>query len=167
MSRTSAAQTPRSEVALARHVTMPFEALDPTTPIGQAVARRLREERLIWLTTIDQSGVPQPLPVTFLWDSVQATILTYSRTDRGRLADLERNPNVALHFDASGGDIIVITGTAAVSEQDAPSDQIPEWVDKYRDLLARLGMTAQQSAASASVAVRIRPLTVRYTPNPL
>ena len=167
MSQTSAAQAPHSGVALARHVAMPFEALDPTTPIGQVVARRLREERLIWLTTIDQRGVPQPLPVTFLWDSVQATILTYSRTDRGRLADLERNPNVALHFDASGGDIIVITGTAAVSEQDVPSDQMPEWVDKYRDLLARLGMTAQQSAASASVAVRIRPLTVRYTPNPL
>jgi hypothetical protein len=74
---------------------------------------------------------------------------------------------VALHFDASGGDIIVITGTAAVSEQDVPSDQMPAWVDKYRDLLARLGMTAQQSAASTSVAVRIRPLTVRYAPNPL
>jgi PPOX class probable F420-dependent enzyme len=167
MSQTSVAQTPSFSAAVARHVVMPFEALDLTTPLGQVITRRLREERLIWLTTIDQSGVPQPLPVTFLWDSVQATILTYSRTDRGRLADLERNPNVAVHFDVSSGDIIVITGTAAVSEQELPSDQIPEWVDKYRDLLARLGMTAQQSAASASVAVRIRPLTVRYAPNPL
>jgi len=68
------------------------------------------------------------------------------------------------HFDVRNGDIIVITGTAAVSDQDLPSDQIPEWVDKYRDLLARLGMTAKQSAASASIPVRIRPLTVRYAP---
>jgi PPOX class probable F420-dependent enzyme len=146
---------------------MPFETLDLATPIGQAIARRLREERLIWLTTIDQGGIPQPLPVTFLWDRVQGTILTYTRTDRGRLADLERNPNVAVHFDASGSDIIVITGTAAVSEQDVPSDQIPAWVDKYRELLARLGMTAHQPAASAPVAIRIRPLAVRYAPNPL
>ncbi|SRR6266545_7810507 len=93
--------------------------------------------------------VQQPLPVTFLWDTVQATILTYSRPDRGRLADLERNPNVALHFDVSSGDIIVITGTAAVSEQDAPSDQVPEWVDKYRDLLARLGITAVEWIGSS------------------
>ena len=104
--------------------------------------------------------------MTFLWDSAQGTLLTYSRADRGRLADLERNPNVALHFDASAGDIIVITGTAAVSEQDVSSDQIPAWVDKHRDLLARFGMTAQQSAASASIAIRIRPLIIRYSPNP-
>ncbi len=71
------------------------------------------------------------------------------------------------HFDVRNGDIIVITGTAAVSDQDLPSDQIPEWVDKYRDLLTRLGMTAKHSAASASIPVRIRPLTVRYAPNPL
>jgi PPOX class probable F420-dependent enzyme len=98
---------------------------------------------------------------------VQATLLIYSRTDRGRLTDLERNANVALHFDVSSGDIIVITGIAAVSDQDPPSDQIPEWVDKYRDMLARLGITAKQSAASASIPVRIRPLTLRYAPNPL
>jgi PPOX class probable F420-dependent enzyme len=105
--------------------------------------------------------------VTFLWESVQGTILTYSRTDRGRVADLEQNPNVAVHFDTRGGAIIVITGTVAISEHDVPSDQIPEWVDTYRDLLTRLGITAHQSAASASVALRIRPLTVRSAPNPL
>jgi len=49
----------------------------------------------------------------------------------------------------SSGDIIVITGTAAVSEQDAPSDQVPEWVDKYRDLLARLGITAVEWIGSS------------------
>lgn len=167
MSQSSAGQPSLSTTPLARHVTMPFELLDPTSPIGQVVVHRLCNEQLIWLTTVDANGIPQPLPVTFLWDAAQATFLTYSRTDRGRLADLEQNANVALHFDLSSGDIIVITGTAAVSDQDGPSDQIPEWVDKYRELLARLGMTAKQSAASASIPVRIRPLTLRYAPNPL
>ena len=167
MSQPSADQTPLSNAAIARHVSLPFESLDPATPIGQIVARRLREERLIWLTTVDEAGVPQPLPVTFLWDQTDATILTYSRADRGRLADLERNANVALHFDVSGGDIIVITGIAAVSMQDPPSDQIAAWVEKYRELLARLGMSAQQSASSASIPLRIRLLTLRYAPNPL
>jgi PPOX class probable F420-dependent enzyme len=167
MSQSSAGQPSLPTAGVARHLTMPFALLDPTTPIGQVVVRRLRDEQLIWLTTVDDYGIPQPLPVTFLWDAVQATFLTYSRTDRGRLADLEQNANVALHFDVSSGDIIIITGTAAVSDQDGPSDQIPEWVDKYRDLVAHLGMTAKQSAASASIPVRIRPLTLRYAPNPL
>lgn len=167
MSQSSAEQPSPATTDVARHLTMPFASLDSTTPIGQAVIRRLRDEQLIWLTTVDANRIPQPLPVTFLWNAARATLLTYSRTDRGRLADLERNANVALHFDVSNGDIIVITGTAAVSDQDPPSDQIPEWVDKYRELLARLGMTAKQSAASASIPVRIRPLTLRYAPNPL
>jgi PPOX class probable F420-dependent enzyme len=154
---------PRQDVA--QHTYGPFVRPDPTTSSGQIVARRLRDELFIWLTTIDENEVPQPLPVTFLWDEAQATLLTYSRTDRGRLAHIQRNPNVALHFDLSGGDIIIITGEAAVSVDDPPSDQVPAWVEKYSDLLTRLGMTAKQSAESASIPLRIRPLTLRYAQN--
>lgn len=153
--------------AVAHHVYAPFALLDLATPVGQIVARRLRDEQLIWLTTIDEQTMPQPLPVTFLWDAAQGTILTYSRTDRGRLAHIQHNPNVALHFDVSAGDILVITGQAAISPDDPPSDQLPAWVEKYQALRARLGMTAKQSAESASVAVRIRPLSLRYAQNPL
>jgi PPOX class probable F420-dependent enzyme len=149
------------------HVYAPFALPDPATPVGQIIARRLRDEQLIWLTTIDEQSMPQPLPVTFLWDAAQATFLIYSRTDRGRLDHIQRNPNVALHFDVSAGDILIITGHAAVSPDDPPSDQLPAWVEKYRALVARLGMTAGQSAASASAPVRIRPLSLRYAPNPL
>jgi PPOX class probable F420-dependent enzyme len=159
------AETPAKAIAV-HHYYDPFELPDPATPSGESVARRLREERFIWLTTVDENDVPQPLPVTFLWDESQSTLLTYSRTDRGRLEHIQRNPKVALHFDVSGGDIIIITGEAHVSADDLASDQIPAWVEKYRDLLGRLGMTPKQSAESASVPLRIRPLTLRYTPNP-
>ena len=152
---------------VAHHMYGPFVPPDPTTPSGQIVARRLRDELFIWLTTVDENEVPQPLPVTFLWDEAQATFLTYSRLDRGRLAHIQRNPNVALHFDLGGGDIIIITGEVAVSADDPPSDQVAAWVEKYSQLLARLGLTAKQSAESASVPLRIRPLTLRYAHNPI
>ena len=42
---------------------MPFQLPDPTTPFGQRVAKRLHEEPIIWLTTIDSKGTPQPAPV--------------------------------------------------------------------------------------------------------
>jgi hypothetical protein len=42
--------------------------LDPDSELGAAIDRRLREEQIIWLTTIGPDRVPQPSPVRFLWD---------------------------------------------------------------------------------------------------
>ena len=41
---------------------------DPATPFGACVAQRLREDAVIWLTTVAANGTPQPNPVWFLWD---------------------------------------------------------------------------------------------------
>jgi hypothetical protein len=35
---------------------------------GARVARRLREETIVWLTTVTPSGAPLPRPMGFLWD---------------------------------------------------------------------------------------------------
>jgi PPOX class probable F420-dependent enzyme len=151
------------------HRYVPFQLPDPSTPAGKSVARRLHDELFIWLTTVDEKGTPDSLPVGFLWDEARATLLIYSAPDgtRERLAHIRQNPRVGLHFDMSGGDFVVITGEASVSSDDPPSDQVPAWVEKYRDFFSRLGMTLQQAAAAAPVALRVRPLMLRYLPNPL
>ena len=142
---------------------MVFQLPDVTTPFGERVARRLRDERLIWLSTVDGKGMPQPTPVWFLWDESTLTFLVYSRADAKRLKHLEQNPRVALNFDGngSGGDIIVITGEARVSEVDPPADQLPNYVEKYRDFIARRYDTPKNFAANYPVALRIRPFAVR------
>jgi PPOX class probable F420-dependent enzyme len=142
---------------------MTFQLPDPSTPFGERVARRLRDERLIWLTTVDAKGMPQPTPVWFLWDGATSTILIYSRADAKRLAHIQQNPRVALNFDGngSGGDIIVITGQAQVSSDDPPADQLPTYVEKYRSFIARLYSTPAQFASVYSVALRIHPSTIR------
>ena len=53
--------------------------IDQTTPFGQRVARRLDEERIIWLTTVSATGVPHPRPVWFWWDG--ESFLIYSKPD--------------------------------------------------------------------------------------
>src|SRR6516162_7287147 len=90
---------------------MTFQLPDPSTPFGERVARRLREDRLIWLTTVDAKGTPQPTPVWFLWDETNSTILIYSLAGAKRLEHLRLNPRVALNFDGNGtgGDITVIS----------------------------------------------------------
>ncbi|MFQ5612516.1 MAG: hypothetical protein ACE5H9_10325 [Anaerolineae bacterium] len=40
--------------------------IDLSTEFGLRVARRLREERIIWLTTLRADQTPQPSPVWFL-----------------------------------------------------------------------------------------------------
>jgi len=57
---------------------MAFQLPDQSTPFGERVARRLRDERLIWFTTVDAKGTPQPTPVWFLWDDATSTILIYT-----------------------------------------------------------------------------------------
>ena len=142
---------------------MTFQLPGPSTAFGERVARRLREERLIWFTTVDAKGTPQPTPVWFLWDENNSTILIYSRADAKRLAHLQQDPRIALNFDGNGvgGDIIVITGEAQVSVNDPPADQLPIYEEKYRDFIARRYETAENFASVYPVALRIRPITVR------
>jgi PPOX class probable F420-dependent enzyme len=142
---------------------MPFQLPDPSTPFGERVARRLRDERIIWLTTVDAKGTPQPAPVWFLWDETTSTILIYSLTNAKRHAHLQQNPRVSLNFDGNGqgGDIIVITGEAKVSSDDPPADQLPAYVEKYRDFIARSFGTPANFASKYSVVLRIRPTALR------
>ena len=140
-----------------------FQLPDPTTPFGERVARRLRDERLIWLTTVDAKGTPQPTPVWFLWDEATSTILIYSLSNAKRLAHIQQNPRIALNFDGNGtgGDIIVITGKAQVSSNDPSADRLPAYVEKYRDFIARGFTTPENFASIYSVALRIQPLALR------
>jgi PPOX class probable F420-dependent enzyme len=146
-----------------REAIMVFQLPDPTTPFGERVARRLHDEPLIWLTTVDGKGMPQPTPVWFLWDAATATFLVYSQTDAKRLAHIQQNPKVALNFDGdgSGGDIIVFTGTAQISSADPSADQLPTYVEKYGALIARLFTIPENFASMYSVALRIHPSAVR------
>ncbi len=160
--------TPSLE-SVVHHRYMPFQLPDPSTPAGQSIARRLHDELFIWLTTVDMDGTPHSLPVAFLWDETQATLLIYSAPEgeRERLANIRQNPRVGLHFDMNSDGLLVITGEAFVSTNDPPSDQVPAWVEKYHDFFSHLDMSMQKAAELAPIAVRVRPLFLRYTPSPL
>ena len=135
--------------------------IDMHTEFGQRVARRLREERIGWLTTVDEKGVPQPRPVWFLWDD--DGFLIYSRPDTHKLHHIARNAQVSLHLDGDGlgGDIVIFTGEAAVSSDTPPADQIPAYVAKYAPGFLRIGMDAAKFAQDYSVAIRVRPAKLR------
>jgi PPOX class probable F420-dependent enzyme len=129
--------------------------LDASTEFGARAARRLREERLAWLTTVSPSGTPQPVPVWFLWDG-DASALLYSRPETPKLRNIAANPRVTLHLDGNGegGDVVVCTGRAVVSD-DPPAHDVPAYVEKYEALIDRNRWTPASFAADYSVPVRI------------
>lgn len=135
--------------------------LDRSTEFGQRAARRLREERLAWLTTVSPRGTPQPVPVWFLWDG-DRSILLYSRPGTPKLHNIERNPRVSVHLDGNGqgGDIVVCLGEARVSD-DPPADAVAEYAVKYAALIARNRWTPESFAADYSVPVRIAISRIR------
>lgn len=135
--------------------------IDTTTDFGKRVERRLREETIIWLTTVRRDGTPQPSPVWFLWDG--ESVLMYSRPNQQKQRNIERNPKVSLHFDGDGhgGDIIVITGSAAIVADAPLITEIPEYVAKYAEQIKGIGMDDASFARTYPVAIRITPTDVR------
>jgi PPOX class probable F420-dependent enzyme len=63
--------------------------IDESTEFGQRVARRMREDSAIWLTTVAPDGTPQPTPVWFVWDGT-GSVLMYSQAGTGEAA--QRRP---------------------------------------------------------------------------
>lgn len=149
---------------LPHHQEVPFQPPDPSTPAGEKILRRLREELFMWLITVDETRTPHTLPVGFLWDEAQSTFLIYSagEEDRDRRWRIQQNPKVGLHFnlDMSGADSLILTAEAKVTLDDPPSDQVPAWVAKYQAFFSRMGLTIQQAAVVLPVALRVRPLTM-------
>jgi PPOX class probable F420-dependent enzyme len=135
--------------------------IDTSTEFGQRAERRLHEEKLAWLTTVDAAGTPQPVPVWFLWDGA-GSILIYSQPETPKLRAIERNPRVSLNLDGNGqgGDIVVATGDAAISD-DPPAHELPVYVDKYASLIERNRWTPEQFAGMYSVPIRISVRRVR------
>ena len=130
--------------------------IDEGTEFGARVARHLREETVVWLTTVTPSGAPLPRPVGFLWDGGE-NVSVYSQPG-ARIRNIARNPKVTLNFrgDANGSDIVVLSGTVEVDRSAPGAAADAAWVAKYVTEWERVGMTAESFAQRFSVPVRIR-----------
>jgi PPOX class probable F420-dependent enzyme len=62
------------------------------------------------------------MPVWFLWDGAESVVM-YSMP-AARVRNVEANPRVTLNFagDGKGGDIVVLSGRAAIDRDTPPAD---------------------------------------------
>ena len=135
--------------------------MDWNSDLGQKLAKRLRDEQVIWLTTVRQNGAPLPTPVWFVWDS--ESFLVYTQPGSAKLKHIAANPHVSfnLNSDEWGGSVAVFTGDITVQEDEPPSYENAAYVEKYQHGIKDLGMTPESFAAEYSVALRMWPKHIR------
>jgi PPOX class probable F420-dependent enzyme len=134
---------------------------DEGTEFGARVARHLREEIVVWMTTVTPAGEPLPMPVWFVWNGGELVRMHSRRSARVR--NIEANPHVSLNFsgDGRGSDIVVLSGRATAGAGLPQADQDPDYLEKYRDHIARIGMTPATFVQTYKVPVRIELTRVR------
>ena len=135
--------------------------LDTSTDFGARVARRLRDEQIVWLTTVGATGTPQPVPVWFHWDG--ETFMIFSEPNTAKVRHIRAQPRVALNFhtDQSGGDVVVFTGHARIAEVAPPEARMTMYVAKYAEGIKHLGLTPEKLAATYSTVILMTPDKVR------
>lgn len=136
--------------------------IDLDTKFGRAVKRHLKNQYVIWLTTVDSMLTPQPRPVWFLWED--DSFLIFSKPNAYKLRHIAQHPKVALHFNTDEtGDkhVIVFSGEASIDARVAPAHQVRAYLKKYKSGILDLHMTPEGFSAEYSVAIRIKPTDVR------
>ena len=126
-----------------------------------AIAERLDNELVGWLTSVNADGQPQNSAVWYIRDGND--IVMYSRPDATRLTNLATNPRVAFNLggDRQGDSITTLEGTA-VADPDLPSRLgTAGYIAKYGDENVRLGWTHQDYDGLFSVPIRITITRIR------
>jgi PPOX class probable F420-dependent enzyme len=131
--------------------------------LTEQVQRHLSEEAIVWLTTVTPSGRPAPRPVWFFWDGSGITV--YSQPDAAKLRHIEANDRVSLHFsqNASGGDVVVISGRARRMPGAPLPTKSPDYQEKYSARVQQAGFT-EDWLDSFSVAIHVTPERSWATP---
>jgi PPOX class probable F420-dependent enzyme len=125
--------------------------------------RRISQDMVVWLTTITDRGAPAPNPVWFVRDGDDLVI--FSTPQARKVRNIEQRPTVTLHFnsDPNGGDVVVITGKAAIAHGQRPS-ALRAYLDKYEaSITGPLGTTVDDIDRRYDTEIRVRPTRVRLT----
>ncbi|MBA2692364.1 MAG: TIGR03667 family PPOX class F420-dependent oxidoreductase [Rubrobacter sp.] len=130
---------------------------DTSTETGARAERRLKEEGVAWLTTVRRDGMPQPVPVWFLWDG--ETFLVYSQPEARKIKNIRENPRVAMNLNSGvgGDDVVRAEGMADIHEDAPPATKVPDYLEKYRSNIPGIGMSEKEFAETYRTAIRIKP----------
>ena len=130
-----------------------------STAAALRVERFLETEPVIWLSSIRQDGAPHLVPTWFVWDG--ETIVIRSKPHAKKVRNLAHDPRamVALGDAEDDFDVGLLEVRAAVTGVGDPSPAaLPrQFLVKYGDRIAALGITPDEFAATYSATITLRP----------
>lgn len=108
------------------------DVIDAGDPAHQKALRLLRERIIAWFTTVDAGGRPHAVPVWFLWHD--GRLFVFTRPDTKKAANVRRGSPVLVHLDTGpfGSEVVIVHGSAEVSDRDALS-----WLAEFRETYER------------------------------
>ncbi len=117
----------------------------------------LRDDPVVWLSSVQPDGRPHVVPVWFHWDGER--IVAFSKPGARKVDNLRDEPRVMLAVGTPGPDFEVELIEATAELPDRPATElIPEgFAAKYRELLRRAGLTAQRFAEVYSQPIVLKP----------
>lgn len=130
-----------------------------STAASLRVERFLETEPVIWLSSIRQDGAPHLVPTWFVWDG--ESIVIRSKPHAKKVRNLAHDPRAMVALGDAGDDFDVglLEARAAVS---GVGDSVPaplprQFLVKYRERIAALGITPEQFAATYSATITLTP----------
>jgi len=129
--------------------------------ITPAIEARLKDDYVIWFTTVRADGMPQPTPVWFIWQD--GSILIYSSDKAQKVRNIRANAKVAVNLDNTndGETYVVLQGEAKIEPNAPKASQVGAYLEKYRQGIADINMTPESFDENLPVAIRFTPLHVR------
>jgi PPOX class probable F420-dependent enzyme len=126
------------------------------------IDRLLRDEPVVWLSSVRPDGRPHLVPIWFSWDGRE--ILIASKPHAQKCRNLRANPGVMLALGEAEDDfdIGLLEGRAEVLEAPASSVLPPSHLTKYRAQMAALGLSRDEFLSTYSQVIRVVP--TRFLP---
>lgn len=134
------------------------QVLDASPPPSRLQAEAaLRDDPVVWLSSVQADGRPHVVPVWFHWDGER--IVAFSKPHARKVDNLRDQPCVMLAVGTPGPDFEVelIEATAELPDAAASEVMPADFGAKYRDLLRRAGLTVQRFAEVYSQPIFLRP----------
>ena len=127
---------------------------------ADAVSRRLETDIIGWFTTVRPDGRPHAVPVWFLWWCGRALVMSEPQTVK--VKNVRRSPQALLHLhaDATGNGVVVLTGTAAISDRSSTQwlTEIREpYQAKYAQAMRNFGMGLDDIAQQYCTVIEFTP----------
>ena len=133
-----------------------MDAHDSPSAINR-IDRLLREELVLWLSSVRPDGRPHLVPIWFSWDGRE--ILIASKPNAQKVRNLRANAKVMLALGEAEDDFDVglLEGHAELLDEPTAAVLPPSHLAKYRIQMAAIGLSPAEFHATYSQVIRIVP----------